>query len=70
LADLSDYGVVRSDITELNNLTTKFHGAKLVPRTAVAGRMAQTATLPDLIGSMVSLLRNRLDKQLTRFMDQ
>lgn len=67
LAALADYGVAQADVTELNTLTTQFHAVKTAPRTAVAGRAGQTATLPELIANVTSLLRNRLDKLMMVF---
>jgi hypothetical protein len=67
LAALADYGVTQADVTELDELTAKFHGVKSGPRMAIAGRAGQTHTLPDLISHTTSILRNRLDKQMTKF---
>ena len=66
-AALVGYGVAAADITELDGFITAFHGAKTEPREAVVDRKKQTDTLPDLIGNVRSLLRNRLDKQMTQF---
>lgn len=67
LAALADYGIVQADVTVLTALTTQFHGIKTAPRTAVVDRSSQTTTLPDKIANVTSILRNRLDKLLTRF---
>ncbi len=67
LATLADYGIVQADVTALTALTTQFHGIKTAPRTAVADRAGQTTTLPDKIASVTSILRNRLDKLMTKF---
>lgn len=40
---------------------------KTAPRTVIAGRKGETDTIPDLIRATKSLLRNQLDKQMTRF---
>jgi len=64
---LEDYGIVGDDLADLNTLITQFHDAKTKPRTAAAARKGETDTLPDLIRNTTSLLRNRLDKQMTRF---
>lgn len=61
------YGVVGDDVEDLNNLALEFHDQKTAPRAAVAGRAAQTGTLPDLLTETTSLLRNRLDKLMTKF---
>ena len=67
LAALADYGITAADVTALDALRTRFHGVKSVPRTAIAGRAGQTANLPVLISNTTSLLRNRLDKLMTKF---
>ena len=67
LAALADYGIAAADITTLTNLTTQFHAAKTAPREAVASRSGETDTLPDKIANVTSILRNRLDKLMTRF---
>jgi hypothetical protein len=67
LAGLVDYNITATDVTALTTLTTQFHAVKTAPRTAIAGRAGQTATLPDLIANVMSLLRNRLDKLMTKF---
>ena len=67
LAALADYAVTAADLTALDVLTTRFHNVKSAPRTAVAGRAGVTNTLPDLISSTTSIVRNRLDKLMTRF---
>ncbi len=67
LAALADYGILQADVTALTTLTTQFHGIKTAPRTAVVDRSSQTTTLPDKIAGVTSILRNRLDKLMTRF---
>jgi hypothetical protein len=67
LAALADYGIVAADVTGLNTLTTQFDGLKTAPRTAIAGRSGQTKTMPTAIQSIMSILRNRLDKQMVMF---
>ncbi len=67
LAALADYGIAQTDIATLTSLTTQFHNIKTAPRAAVAGRSGETDTLPDKIANATSILRNRLDKLMTRF---
>lgn len=67
LAALADYGITQADVTELNNLTTRFHGVKNAPRTAIAGRAGETDTQPILVANVTSVLRNRPDKQMRKF---
>jgi hypothetical protein len=67
LAALADYNVKQSDVTALDALTTQFHNVKTAPRTAIAKRSSQTKTMPQAISDNTSLLRNQLDKQMTKF---
>ena len=66
-AALTDHLVTGADVTELEQLGDDFDQIKNQPRTAIAGRAAETATLPDLITAQTNLLRDRLDKQMTKF---
>lgn len=66
-AALADHLVTAADVAELEGLTADFDAIKNQPRTAIAGRAGETATLPDLITAATNLLRDRLDKQMTRF---
>ncbi len=54
-------------IDTLNTLATNFTSVKTAPRSAIAVRSAQTKTLPQAISDNQSLLRNQLDKQMTKF---
>jgi hypothetical protein len=67
LAALADYGITAADVTDLDNLTAKFHGAKTAPREAVVDRKKQTDTLPGMIANLRSILRRQLDRQMTTF---
>lgn len=67
LAALADYGLTAADVTALDALRAKFHGVKSAPRMAIAGRKGEPDTIPGLISSTTSILRNRLDKQMTKF---
>lgn len=67
LAALADYGLAPADLTQLAALGTQFHAIKTAPREAVASRSGETDTLPDKIANVTSILRNRLDKLMTRF---
>jgi len=66
-AALADHLVTDADVTELEQLTVDFDGIKNQPRTVIAGRAGETATLPDLLTAVTDLLRDRLDKQMTKF---
>jgi hypothetical protein len=67
LAALADYNVLQADVTALNDLVTKWAGVKNVTHTAISDRAGETKTLPQAIADNTSLLRNQLDKQLTKF---
>ena len=67
LAALADYGIAEADVTALDALTKKFGGVKTGPRTAISTRAAQTATLPETLNNVTTILRDRLDKQMTPF---
>ena len=67
LAALADYDIDAGDVTDLNTLTTKFHGVKNAVRTAIAGRSGETKTFPQLISANTTLLRRRMDKMMTKF---
>ena len=54
-------------MTALDGLVTSWGKVKTAPRTAIAKRSGQTKTLPQAISDNTSLLRNQLDKQMTRF---
>ena len=66
-AALADHLVTAADVAELEQLTSDFDQIKNQPRTTIAGRAGETATLPDLITAETNLLRDRLDKQMTKF---
>jgi hypothetical protein len=59
--------VTQADVTELEGLTADFDAIKNAPRATIAGRAGHTATLPDLITNATGILRDRLDKQMTKF---
>ncbi len=67
LTALSDYDVNQADLTELEALTTEFDAAKSGPRSAIVDRAAETATLPEVITQTTDILRDRLDKLMTKF---
>jgi hypothetical protein len=48
-------------------LLTAYQGIKTSPREAAAARKVQTASLSQLIASARSILRNEIDKMVTKF---
>ena len=67
LTALADYNVVQADLNALTLLTANFTKFKTAPRTGIAKRAGQTATLPQAIDDNQSLIRRQLDKQMTKF---
>lgn len=67
LAALADYNVTQADVTALDGLVANWDKVKTAPRAAIARRSGQTKTLPQAISDNTSLLRNQLDKQMTKF---
>jgi hypothetical protein len=67
LAELTDYAVTAADVADLTAKTAAFSGVKTAPRLAISGRAGETATLPEAIQSTRLLLRNRIDKLVTKF---
>ena len=52
---------------DLDGLVSEFHGVKTAPRDAVVERKKHTDTLPGLTRRLRSILRRRLDRQMTLF---
>lgn len=67
LAALADYNVTAADVAALDALVTSWGKVKTAPRTAISKRAGQTNKLPQAIADNTSLLRNQLDKQMTKF---
>ncbi len=67
LPALADYGVTAADVAELTAKTEAFSAVTTAPRRAINGRAGETATLPEAILAVRLLLRNRLDKLVTKF---
>ena len=67
LAALADFGIAAGDVTDLDDLTTKFYGAKTAPREAVVDRKKETDIIPGMVSKLRSTLRRQLDRQMTRF---
>jgi hypothetical protein len=67
LAALADYNITQADVTGLDGMTAQFDKVKTGPRTAIAKRAGQTKTLPPAVKTVVSLLRNHLDKEMLMF---
>ena len=67
LAALADHNITPADVTALDGLVKQWGTMKSAPRVAIAMRSGQTKTLPQAISDNTSLLRNQLDKQMTKF---
>jgi len=56
-----------ANLTELNQALVNFNTSKSAPRAAIANRMAQTESLPELIQDANDILRNQLDRMVNLF---
>jgi len=63
----SDFDVSATRIAELDAARVTFQGLKSNPRAAISGKAGETATLPEKIREVKSLLRLRLDKMMLKF---
>jgi hypothetical protein len=64
-AELATLNVTKANVLELENKLKQFNEAKARPRTSTANRAAQTESLPNLIRSASSTLRNRIDRMVS-----
>jgi hypothetical protein len=64
---LATLQVNQANLDELNQALTNFKTSKSAPRAAVANRMAQTESLPELINNANDILRNQLDRMVNLF---
>jgi hypothetical protein len=67
LAGLADYHITAVEVAALDAAINAFAPVKDTPRVTIAGRAGTTAGLPGKIESTRSILRNRLDKMMSRF---
>ena len=67
MAALAEYDILPADVTELDGLTAKFNEVKTGPRAVVVKRAGETKTLPEAINNVTGILRDRLDRQMTKF---
>ncbi|MBA2269698.1 MAG: hypothetical protein H0W20_03755 [Chthoniobacterales bacterium] len=67
LTQLAPLNVTQANVGELKTKLDAFNESKEAPRTAVAGRAAQTSALPELIREVSGLLRNKLDRAVNLF---
>lgn len=65
--DLATLQVTAANITELSEALEDFKATKAKPRTVVAGRAAETETLPGLIRDASEILRNQIDRMVNLF---
>ena len=61
------YGITLAQVTAITTARTAFAPWVNRPRTAVAERAGQTATIPALVRACKLLLRGRLDRLMNRF---
>lgn len=67
VASLADYGVTQSKLTALDQARQDFETAKAKPRVKISEKAGMTATLPQMVRDVKSILRTRLDKLMTIF---
>ena len=67
LAGLAGYMVTSVKLDALNQARQDFQDAKSKPRSKIGEKAGLTATLPQMIRDVKSLLRTRLDKLMTAF---
>lgn len=67
LAGLADFNVTQTDVKGLDDMTKQFHGVKTAPRTAISTRKGKTKNIPPAVKTVMSLLRNNLDKEMLMF---
>jgi hypothetical protein len=66
-AELATLQVSQANLDELTQALENFQASKSAPRAAVANRMAQTESLPQLINDANDVLRNQLDRMVNLF---
>ena len=67
LANLADYNVTQVKLDALDQARQDFQDAKSKPRAKISEKAGLTATLPQMIRDVKSILRTRLDKLMTTF---
>lgn len=67
LAGLAAYMVTQAKLDALDQARQDFQNAKSKPRAKIGEKAGLTATLPQMIRDVKSLLRTRLDKLMTAF---
>lgn len=67
LANLTDYGVTQAKLAALDQARQDFEASRGKPRAKISEKAGMTATLPEMIHDVKSLLRTRLDKLVTSF---
>jgi hypothetical protein len=65
--ELATLHVSQANLDELTEALENFQTSKSAPRAAVANRMAQTESLPELINRVNTILRNQLDRMVNLF---
>lgn len=67
LANLGPYGVTQPKLDALDQARQDFQAAKGNPRSEIGEKAGLTATLPQMIRDVKTILRTRLDKLMTAF---
>jgi hypothetical protein len=66
-SELATLQVTQANLDEFEQALQGFQAAKEKPRTAVAGRMAQTESLPSLVRDASNIQRHQLDAMVNLF---
>ena len=66
-AELATLQVTEANLTELSQALATFIQTKSAPRAAIANRMAQTDSLPELISDANQILRSQIDRMVSLF---
>lgn len=66
-ANLADCGVTQAKLDALDQARQDFQGAKSKPRAKISEKAGMTATIPQMIRDVKTILRTRLDKLMMAY---
>lgn len=67
IGSLGDYGIMATDLTELQGLIDAYEAVISAPRTAITVRKGATEAIENLIREGTTILKNRMDKLMSEF---
>ena len=67
ITDLTDYGILAADITDLQNKIEAFVSANTAPRTAIIERKGATAEISQVLKAADTILKSKMDKLIESF---